>query len=311
MAPLGITEKRLRSACAAADITRLRQGVYIATDAIPEDAVQLHLLRALAEQVAAPGRVASHETAALALGIPLFDTERVAAGPIHLTRPISATDRSRAASDRRIHLGPLPVHHVVTLPSGLVVTTPARTALDVAAGVPLPIGLMAADAAARLAFFDLAGSRDRRHYDNGRLRAAAVVPLTEAVAHIRMPGAAARLLDLVALVDVRRESPLESFSGGHMHLAGLPAPQVQARVRTAAGTYPVDFRWEKYGVIGEADGEGKYRDSGEFVREKEREGHLRDAGNDVVRWTGREAFRTPHLFISRLIRALVAGGWTP
>jgi hypothetical protein len=205
----------------------------------------------------------------------------------------------------------LPVHHVVTLPSGLVVTTPARTALDVAAGVPLPIGLMAADAAARLAFFDLAGSRDRRHYDNGRLRAAAVVPLTEAVAHIRMPGAAARLLDLVALVDVRRESPLESFSGGHMHLAGLPAPQVQARVRTAAGTYPVDFRWEKYAVIGEADGEGKYRDSGEFVREKEREGHLRDAGNDVVRWTGREAFRTPHLFISRLMRALVAGGWTP
>ena len=250
--------------------------------------MQLHLLRALAEQVAAPGRVASHETAALALGLPLFNTDRVAAGPTHLTRPLSATDRSRAASDRRIHLGSLPVHHVAMLPSGLLVTTPARTALDVAAGVPLPIGLMVTDAAARLTFADLAGSLDRRHYDNARLRTAALVPLMEAVAHVRAPGAASRLMDLLSLVDVRRESPLESFSGGHMHMAGLPVPQLQVRVRTAAGTYPVDFRWEKYRVIGEADGEGKYGDPGEFSREKEREGHLRDAGNDVVRWTGRD-----------------------
>jgi very-short-patch-repair endonuclease len=311
VSPLGITEKRLRSALASGQITRLRHGVYIAAHAVPEDPVHLHLLRALAEQVAAPGRVASHETAALALGLPHFDTDRVAAGPVHLTRPASASDRSRTSSDRRIHLGSLPVHHVVTLPSGLVVTAPARTALDVAAGVPLPVGLMIADAAARLIFADLAGSLDRRHYDNSRLRAASLVPLMEAVAHIRVPGASSRLLDLLALVDVRRESPLESFSSGHMHLAGLPVPQLQVRVRTAAGSYHVDFRWEKYRVIGEADGEGKYRDAGEFVREKERERHLRDAGNDVVRWTGREAFRTPRVVMERIMRALVAGGWTP
>ena len=311
MAPLGITEKRLKSALASGQITRLRHGVYVAAHAVPEDPVQLHLLRALAEQVAAPGRVASHETAALALGLPLLDTDCAASGPVHVTRPVSASDRSRRSSDRRIHLGSLPVHHVVTLPSGLVVTTPARTALDVAAGVPLPIGLMVADAAARFAFADLAGSLDRRHHDNMRLRTAALVPLTEAVAHVRVPGAASRLMDLLSLVDVRRESPLESFSGGHVHLACLPVPQLQARVRTAAGSYHVDFRWEKYRVIGEADGEGKYRDAGEFVREKEREGHLRDAGNDVVRWTGREMFRTPHVVMERISRALVARGWTP
>jgi very-short-patch-repair endonuclease len=310
VAPLGITEKRLRSALASGRITRLRHGVYIAAHALPEDPVQLHLVRALAEQAAVPGRVASRETAALALGLPLFDTDHVAAGPVHLTRPASDSDRSRTSSDRRIHLGSLPAHHVVTLPSGLVVTTPARTALDVAARVPLPVGLMVADAAARLTFADLAGSLDRRHYDNARLRAAALVPLMEAVGHVRVPGAARRLLDLLALVDVRRESPLESFSGGHMHLTGLPEPQLQARIRTRAGTYAVDFRWEKYRVIGEADGEGKYRDPTEFVREKEREAHLRDAGDDVVRWTGREMFRTPHVVMERLMRALVAGGWT-
>jgi hypothetical protein len=311
VAPLGITEKRLRSALASGQITRLRHGVYVAAHAVPEDPVQLHLLRALAEQVAAPGRVASHETAALALRLPLYDTDGMAAGPVHLTRPASAADRSRTSSVRRIHLGSLPLHHVVTLPSGLVVTAPARTALDVAAGVPLPMGLMVADAAARLTFADLAGSLDRRHYENARLRTAALVPLMEAVAHVRVPGASRRLRDLLALVDVRRESPLESFSGGHMHLAGLPAPQLQARVRTSAGTYAVDFRWDRYRVIGEADGEGKYRDPAEFVREKEREGHLRDAGDDVVRWTGREMFRTPHVVMERITRALVAGGWTP
>jgi very-short-patch-repair endonuclease len=311
VAPLGITDKRLRSALDAGQITRLRHGVYVATDAVPEDLVHLHLLRSLAEQVAAPGRVASHETAALALGLPLLDTDRAASGPTRLTRQAAARERSRTASDRRIHLGSLPLHHMVTLPSGLVVTTPARTALDVAADQSLPIGLMIVDAAARLAFVDLAGSLDRRHYDNERFRAASGVALSEAVAHVRAPGAARRLLELLALVDVRRESPLESFSCGHMYLAAVPMPQLQVRVRTAAGTYPVDFRWEKYRVIGEADGEGKYRDPGEFIREKEREGHLRDAGNDVVRWTGREIFRTPHVVIERIMRALVAGGWSP
>ncbi len=68
---------------------------------------------------------------------------------------------------------------------------------------------------ARQSFADLAGSLDRRQYDNARLRAASLVPLMEAVAHIRLPGASSRLLDLLALVDVRRESPLESFSSTH------------------------------------------------------------------------------------------------
>ena len=34
-------------------------------------------------------------------------------------------------------------------------------------------------------------------------------------------------------------------------------------------------------VIGEADGEGKYRDASAFAHEKIREGHLRDLGHDV------------------------------
>ncbi len=122
----------------------------------------MHLLRALAEQVTAPNRVASHDTAALAHGLPLLNTRLSAAGPVHLTRPRSSSDRSRVAPGRQLHLGGLPQHHVVTLPSALVATTPARTAVDLAVSLPLPAGLMVADAAARAEFEEVAGPLARR-----------------------------------------------------------------------------------------------------------------------------------------------------
>lgn len=59
-------------------------------------------------------------------------------------------------------------------------------------------------------------------------------------------------------------------------------------------------------MIGEADGEGKYRDESAFTREKIREGHLRDLGFEVVRWTGREGFGSPALVVDRITRALLA-----
>ena len=64
-------------------------------------------------------------------------------------------------------------------------------------------------------------------------------------------------------------------------------------------------------VIGEADGEGKYRDESAFALEKIREGHLRDLGYDVVRWTGREGFGSPGLVMDRIGRALMAGAGDP
>ncbi len=313
VAPLGITEKRLRSA------RRLGQDHPAAPrglrcGAMPSRRIPCSCTSCGRWPSRWPhlGRVASHETAALALGLPLFDTDRVAAGPVHLTRPASASDRSRTSSDRRIHLGSLPGHHVVTLPSGLVVTTPARTALDVAAGVPLPMGLMVADAAARLAFADLAGSLDRRHYDNARLRTAALVPLMEAVAHVRVPGAASRL---------------HGPPGPGGRPPGVPARVVQRRAHApgwpahaaAPGSCPNErpaptpstSGGRSTGSSGRPTARASTATQTEFVREKEREGHLRDAGNDVVRWTGRETFRTPHVVMERIMRALVAGGWTP
>ena len=61
-------------------------------------------------------------------------------------------------------------------------------------------------------------------------------------------------------------------------------------------------------MIGEADGEGKYRDESAFTRERIREGHLRDLGFEVVRWTGREGFGSPALVVDRITLALLARG---
>ena len=55
-----------------------------------------------------------------------------------------------------------------------------------------------------------------------------------------------------------------------MHLAGLPSPTLQARIRTPGGDVYPDFLWEEYMVIGEADGEGKYRDAAAFARQEDR-----------------------------------------
>ena len=307
VASQGVTKRRIESAVRSGRITRLRRGVYIASDALPDDPVALHVLRAQAEQVTAPAQVASHATAALALDLPLLASHRVADGPVHATRPAARNERTRRGRHLQIHLGPLPSHHTMTTPAGLVVTTPARTALDLAATVDLPEALMVLDAVLRHELAALAGSADRRHYRNARLCRAAERPLHEALDHLAARRAWRRLRDAVGMADVRRESPLESFSAGHMHLVGLPTPRLQARIQIPGGAAYPDFLWPDHHVIGEADGEGKYRDESAFTREKIREGHLRDLGFEVVRWTGREGFRSPALVVGRITRALLAG----
>jgi hypothetical protein len=307
--PRGVSRRQLQTALASARITRLRHGVFIATEALPEDPVALHLIRALAEQAVAPGRVASHETAALALGLPLRRTLQTAGGRIHATRASAPQERTRSGDRLQVHLGALPDHHVVSTSQGLLVTTAARTAIDLAAGLALPDALMVVDAAIRLELRDLAGSLDRRHYANTRLCMAAARPLHESLPFAVSPRTASHLNMVLSLADLRRESPLESWSCGHFHLAGLPKPTLQKRIRTPLGDVYPDCSWEEFRVIGEADGEGKYADPAAFAREKEREAALRDLGWSVFRWTGREGFGSPGAVVDRAARALAAGGW--
>jgi len=96
------------------------------------------------------------------------------------------------------------------------------------------------------------------------------------------------------MLDGRRESPLESASAVQMLRGEVPPPEVQSLVYDDHGLVGrVDFWWEEFAVVGEADGLSKYdvlpgggaAAAQEALRaEKRREDRLRATDARVVRW---------------------------
>jgi hypothetical protein len=87
---------------------------------------------------------------------------------------------------------------------------------------------------------------------------------------------------VVAFADDRAATPLESISRVAFHDYGLPRPLLQALI---GGLDPVDFRWEKWRVVGEADGLIKNTSPDALRREKLREEGIAQLGFTVFRWT--------------------------
>jgi hypothetical protein len=219
--------------------------------------------------------------------------------PVSLTLPTSETG-SRSAS-RTHHTGPLPSTQVHRDREGYLLTTSGRTAVDLAADLPLPEALVLLDSAARLVVASLVpGKALRHHYANTRLSAVAVNLLSQAATTVR----ATRLRPALGLLEPSRESVAESLSAGHMHLIGIPTPLFQARIRTPYGNAYPDFLWEDLRLIGECDGAVKYNDADAYVLEKEREQALRDLGYRFVRWLAKEIMSRPEVVMERVARAL-------
>ncbi len=63
--------------------------------------------------------------------------------------------------------------------------------------------------------------------------------------------------------DATAESVLETLSRLAIYEQGLPPPRTQVVIGDAHGPIArVDFLWERFGVVGEADGIGKYTSDG-------------------------------------------------
>jgi very-short-patch-repair endonuclease len=89
---------------------------------------------------------------------------------------------------------------------------------------------------------------------------------------------------------------------------GLPAPELQVALGGASPVGIVDFYWEDFGVIGEADGLLKYDDAPDALRaEKLRQEALENLGFIVVRWTWEEIWRRPDVVEARLRNAFRRG----
>ena len=284
----GWSDNELGRLVRSGELDRLRRGAYV-TGARPTDAAATHrlLIRATMAGLRRPA-VVSHQSAAVLLGLPLWD---VPLDRVHVTRrPRAWNDSGRVLC---CHVARMRDDEVIEV-DGLLVTGPVRTALDLARSLPHEAAVVALDAALRhgllehevlrARLFDIAGAPGSR--------------------------SAARA---VVFADGRSESVGESRSRVILHRWKLAPSKLQFEVRSAEGVVigRTDFAWEEHRLVGEFDGRIKYgrllqpgQDAGDAVfREKRREDAIRDEGWGVIRWTWSDLQR-PDRFAARVRRRM-------
>lgn len=285
----GSSPAQLRRLVRQGQLCMIRRGVYasigLAADATNK--AHRHALLIAAEIAAGDSRAAgSHESAAVIHGLDLSGK-----GPddvVTLTRsPGGRGSRSRRG-DSRVHTAELPPDHLVTK-GGVLITSVARTVVDLARGSSFRDGIITADSALRTRKTDIA-------------------KINAVIADCaRWPGLQ-RARDVAAFSDGGSESALESIGRVAFHQAGLPPPRLQVWVGGEFGTIGrADFFWPEHRTIAEADGAVKYADPGRAIEQLDRDARLRDAGFEVVHFTWQEITVTPWQVIGR-IRAAFARG---
>ena len=226
---------------------RLRPGTYTFTDLWNADDEQRHLV--LARSVAAklgPTVALSHTTAAVAHGLRVWGADL---SQVHVTRLDGGAGRTECGV----------VHHEgLTLPTdlrtvgGVLVTHPARAAVEAASLLSTDGGLAVLDSALHL------GLTDR--------------PELEATFALhgswpQMQGVQV----LVRMADAGAQSVGESRTRYLCYAHHLPAPVLQHPVRDRSGRLLgiTDFAWPEHRLIGEFDGQVKY---GRYLRPGEQPG---------------------------------------
>jgi predicted transcriptional regulator of viral defense system len=282
----GCTRGRIRHLVRTGRWLVLRRGVYCDI-ALAERADPVWLLAAAALLVMTAGAAISHETAATLTDhrLPLDRHAGIRTPVVYLTRPRTSRHGRHIQPGIIERAASLPVAHVRQL-KGLLMTTAARTVVDLARSYPYCAGVALTDAALHLELTtraELVAVRDACESWPGIQRAAEVIDFADAAA----------------------ESPLESRSRVAFALGGLPTPTLQAVILFREGGYArVDFLWEQWRVVGEADGRLKIQRPEDLWDEKLREDRLRELGYEVVRWTWDEIINHPEVVVARILRAI-------
>jgi very-short-patch-repair endonuclease len=271
----GITDRQLQHP----EVERLSRDTYLPR-ALSGDLRQ----RLAAVLLTAPaGAVLSHATAASLWGvaIPLqpIDDRRV-------DLIVPAGSRAESRVDRRVHRIPVGSDEV-TRHGHFSVTVPERTWRDLAARLRPPALLAVTDQllAHGCTVGELQRQLDRRPSGRGSARARAVLPVA----------------------DRRAESPMESVLRWLLHVAGLPAPDLQFAVRSAGGVLVgrADLAWPDRKVLVEFDG-NVHRERAVFVNDVRRQNALVAAGWTVLRFTSADVLGRPDEVVAEIRRALRA-----
>ncbi|MCU1529418.1 MAG: hypothetical protein JWP75_3181 [Frondihabitans sp.] len=269
----GLGDRSLRRLHEKGIMTRILPGAYVATDEwqrLSPRERYVARVHAGAERLA-PSVAVSHWSAAAVWGFPV---------PKHWPSDLHVIDPSRTTSNRipSLHRRPGVLEPGdFELWEGLPITTPARTAADLALISSFEDAVLVFDYGLHteaLSIDNVAALLDRR--PNARRRRSARAALEFA--------------------DAGSESPGESYSRVAMAARGFPRPQLQRPFIDAHGKIGhVDFYWEECKLVGEFDGDWKYSDpqflrggtpSDAITNEKRRDGRLRAHSKvrDVARW---------------------------
>ncbi len=268
---LGYDHDELARLTRVGSLDHIRRGAYSVPPTSPLTARQAHLrLVEATVRLSGPDAVVGHHSAAAIYGLPLWNDSL---DRVHLirSRPLGG---GKIRSQAHLHPTPLDDDEIRTV-SGLRVTSPARTIVDLARTLPLRRSVPLGDQA----LIDL--------IDEAELMAA--LARAKGWPGIRLARRVA------AFLDPRSESVGESLSRVVLHDLGAPTPSLQYEVFNERDELVgcTDFGWKAQGTLGEFDGKIKYgrllrpgQSASEVVwAEKQREDALRDLGWQIVRWT--------------------------
>jgi hypothetical protein len=237
--------------------------VPLDVDAVARARIE-HMHRAIVAQRRHPSSVIAFHSAALVHGLPLFDP--LPPEPCLIVPPGRWAGQRSGVILRRVTCAASDVDARNT-----PVTTPTRTWLDLARRHSIADALAAGDGGLRAGLL-YAGLIRRSLVEIGE-----------------MPGSV-RAAGVLAHLDARRETPLESGSWAYFIEHRLPLPLLQISLHDDQGRLParVDFLWEEAHLVGECDGRLKHTSIDVLYAEKRREDELRALGLGVGRWGWRD-----------------------
>ncbi len=220
------------------------------------------------------GAFLSHQTAAFVWGF-----RKTAPATVEVSvvgRPCSSRDgicvhRIRAIDDREVR------HH-----EGLSVSSPARAVLEVAAVAPAELpGVIDAGLALRIL--------DRRELERVLARNRPCRGAGRLAAIVGDP-------DAMALTRSKRERAFFRL----IRQAGLPLPETNVKF----GRYEADFLWRRERLVVEIDGYNYHTGPAVFSRDREKDLVFKEAGLDVLRFTGDHVLQRPTMVLVRVAQTL-------
>jgi hypothetical protein len=299
---LGESRQQIARAASAGRAHRVARGVYLDADTWQDlGARERYLKRVVGVVNTRRSRpVLSFWSAAAVHGLPI-----VGSWPELVHVSVGRRSGGRSSGQVVRHVVPLDDGDVVEV-DGMLVTSVARTVIDMAAAGPVMTAVACADRALHVHRFE---------------REAPLTTLDELQARFQaaMPiRAHARVRRVIEFATPHAESVLESVSRVSMMTIGVPRPVLQQRFDDHRGLIGwSEFYWPEFRVVGEADGRAKYHDARlrggrsldqVLYDEKVRADRLRAIPLRVSRWDWETALRPEALRRHLVAEGLPTGG---